>query len=318
MGGTMAGSEAESRELLRLLTGPWLAEAVAAAVRLGLVDRLGEGPADADELAEALDLEPEPLARLLRLLVALGVLEEERRDRFALAPVGELLHSEHHGSMRDLALLYRSDFFLRAWRGLADTVRTGEQAFTAAHGRDVYTYLAENPGDAALFDAGMAVGSAFAAGLAGAYDFARAQHVADIGGGDGVRLADLLKEYPDLHGTLQERPQVLSGAQERLTPYIDEGRCTLVGADFRDGIAVDADVYLLCRVLHNWDDDSCSGILANCAAAMRPGSRLLIVERIMPDGRHPWLSRTYDVHMLVMTAGRERTAREYEALLRPA
>ncbi|GAA1770972.1 methyltransferase [Streptomonospora arabica] len=313
----MAGDEGEDHGLLRLLMGPWLAEAVAAAVRLGVIDRLGGAPASAGELAEGLSLAADPLQRLLRLLVGLEVLEE-RDGRFALAPMGERLHSRHPSSMRDLALLYRSDFFLGAWRGLADSVRTGHQAFASVYGRDVYTYLAEHPAEAALFDSGMAAGGSFADALPAVYDFSRAGRVADIGGGDGSRLAALLKAYPGMHGVLQERPQVLAGARERLGSHIDEGRCELVGADFLAEVPVAADAYLLCRVLHNWDDDSCGRILANCAAAMGPGARLLILERVMPDDRQAWLSRAFDVHMMVMTTGRERTAAEYEALLRPA
>ncbi|GAB3463718.1 methyltransferase [Streptomonospora sediminis] len=313
----MAKSEADSRELLRLMMGPWLAEGVTAAVRLGVVDRLGAGPASAAALADTLSLAPEPLLRLLRLLTALGVLEE-RDGCFELTPMGELLHSEHHASMRDLALLYNSDFFRGAWSGLTAAVRTGEQAFESVYGQDVYGYLARHPGDAALFDAGMAEGGSFAQGLSGAYDFAQARHVADIGGGDGSRLAELLNDHPHLHGTLQERPQVLAAAQERLAPYIGEGRCTVAAGDFLRSVAPGADVYVLSRVLHNWDDSSAAQVLANCAAAMGPDARLLIVERVMPDGHHPWLSRAFDLHMMVMTTGRERTGSEYEALLAPA
>ncbi|MFD0774543.1 methyltransferase, partial [Streptomonospora algeriensis] len=134
----------------------------------------------------------DPLLRLLRLLAGLGVLEEHG-EGFGLAPMGELLHSGHPASLRDLALLYSSDFFLDAWRGLADAVRTGRQAFWSAHGRDVYTHLAEHPDDAALFDAGMAAGGSFADALPEVYDFSQAAHVADIGGGDGSRLAGLLR-----------------------------------------------------------------------------------------------------------------------------
>ncbi|MFD0804108.1 methyltransferase, partial [Streptomonospora algeriensis] len=132
------------------------------------------------------------------------------------------------------------------------------------------------------------------------------------------RLAGLLEADARLHATLQERPQVLAGAREKLAPYIAQGRCTLEDADFLGEVAAGADVYVFSRVLHNWDDDSCRKILANCAAAMGPRSQLLIVERVMPDDRHPWLSRAFDVHMMIMTEGRERTAGEYEALLRPA
>ncbi|CAM4044190.1 methyltransferase [Nocardiopsis rhodophaea] len=312
----MAGGETEGRELLRLLAGPWLTEAVVTAVRLGVIDRLGDGPETPAETAAALSLRPEPLARVLRLLTAAGVLSEDG-GRYALTEMGEQLHSDHPASMRPLALLYNSDFFTRAWRGLSEAVRTGEPAFRSVHRQGIYAYLADHPDDEALFDAGMAAGSSFAAGLPAAYDFSAAKKVVDVGGGDGTLLAAVLRAYPHLRGILFERPPALHGARERLAPHIAEGRCDLVEGDFMREIPDDGDVYILCRVLHNWDDEACHLLLANCRAAMGPDARLLVVERVIPDGRHPLLTLAFDVHMMVMTSGRERTASEYEALLRP-
>jgi SAM-dependent methyltransferase len=317
MGTVEPGDDDRSRRLLRLFMGPWLARAAAAACELGVVDRIGAGFASCAEIAADLDLHPDHLLRLLRLLAGLDLVREER-DRFELTPTGRLLRTEDPSSLRDLGLLYTSDLFLGAWGGLAAAVRTGDQAFRAVHGRDVFSHLADHPDDAALFHAGMSVGSSFAAGLPDAVDLSAARRVVDVGGGDGSRLAEVLRAHPHLHGVLFERPDVLPAAERRLAPYVAEGRCTAIGGDFLREVPAGGDVYVLCRVLHNWDDASCRALLANCRAAMRPDGRLLVVERVIPDGAHPWLSLAFDVQMMVMTAGRERTAAEYDALLRPA
>jgi O-methyltransferase domain len=80
-----------------------------------------------------------------------------------------------------------------------------------------------------------------------------------------------------------------------------------------------ADAYIIKSVIHDWDDEKSLTILRNCRAAMREGSRLLIVEVIVPDrpGTSPldhMISGT-DLNMLVVTGGRERTESEYRALV---
>ncbi|MFC3996678.1 methyltransferase [Nocardiopsis sediminis] len=310
--------EADRGELLELLVGPWLAQAVSAGVELGVIDRVEQEPAGPGELADGLGLQPEPLLRLLRVLAAIGILTEDAEGRYAPTRKGRLLVATHPGSMRDLALLYTSDFFTDAWKRLGDAVRTGESAFRAAHGTDIYGYLHAHPGDSALFDAGMSVGSSFAAELPAVVDFAAASRVVDVGGGDGSVLAGLLMAYPHLSGVLFERPDVMRSAEGRLGTYVAEGRCEAVPGDFFRDVPSGGDVYLLCRVLHNWDDDNARAILANCRAAMPDDGRLLILERVVPDRDPARLAPTFDLHMMVMTAGRERTAAEYGELLHAA
>ncbi|WP_307022280.1 methyltransferase [Streptomyces canus] len=43
------------------------------------------------------------------------------------------------------------------------------------------------------------------------------------------------------------------------------------------------DVSLLSRVLHDWDDERCLTILRRCARAMRAGTELLVVERLLAE-----------------------------------
>ena len=51
---------------------------------------------------------------------------------------------------------------------------------------------------------------------------------------------------------------------------------------------------------------------------MRPGTRLLLVECVLPDSSQPVFSKLLDLQMLVITGGRERTESQFKALLNAA
>ncbi len=51
---------------------------------------------------------------------------------------------------------------------------------------------------------------------------------------------------------------------------------------------------------------------------MKPGSRLLIIEMVLPPGNAPHPGKMLDLAMLVMPGGEERTADGYDALLERA
>ncbi|WP_017594859.1 methyltransferase [Nocardiopsis potens] len=313
----MAGGDGEHRELLRLLVGPWVGKAIAAAAELGVADGLADGPRSAAELAEELNVRRGGLVRLLRMLASVGLVEEDQ-GRYSLTRTGALLASDHPASMRDLALLYDSPLYRVAWDGLAQQVRTGRQSFEAACGEDVHSYLSRRPQEARRFVAGTAAGAGFAENLAAAHDFSAVSRVVDVGGGDGAVLEAVLARHQHVIGVLLDRRGTLEPARERLLHFVAEGRCSLVEGDFLDGVP-EGEVHILSRVLHNWDDARARRILANCRAAMPAGGgRVLVAERILPDGSHPWLSVAFDLHMMVMTGGAERTSAEYGALLRSA
>lgn len=313
----MTGGDADRRELLRLLVGPWVGKAVAAAAELGVADGLADGPRTGAELADELRVRREPLERLLRLLASVGLVHDDA-GRYALTPTGELLGSAHPASMREQALLYDSHYFRDAWDRLAEGVRTGVRPFEAAFGEDVFSFIASRPEEARRFSAGMAAGVGYADALASSFDFSGVSKVADVGGGDGAVLEAVLSRHEHVIGVLLDLPAAMEPARERLLPYIAEGRCTVVEGDFLERVP-EADVHILSRVLHNWDDAAAQRILSNCRTAMPAGGgRVLIAERVLPDQGHPWLSLAFDVHMMVMTGGAERTGSEYGAVLKQA
>src|SRR6266545_1236252 len=98
---TIRGDE-PARDILELMVGPWRAQTVYLAAKLGLADHLVDRPLTAAELAEEVDADPVSLRRFLRLLVGVGVFAGDDRTGFTLTAVGNLLRTNASGSMRDL------------------------------------------------------------------------------------------------------------------------------------------------------------------------------------------------------------------------
>jgi hypothetical protein len=114
----------------------------------------------------------------------------------------------------------------------------------------------------------------------------------------------------------------ISKAQEAFAERGLAGRCELVSGDFFERVPSGADVYMLKSVIHDWPDDRAITILQACRRAMQPGTKLLLVERMMPQRLTPSaqdesIARS-DLHMLVALGAQERTPAEFEVLLRAA
>jgi hypothetical protein len=93
-------------------------------------------------------------------------------------------------------------------------------------------------------------------------------------------------------------------------------RCRVVGGTFFESVPPGGDAYILSVVIHDWDDEPASVILGNCRRAMPTSSRLLLIERVLPDqpGGDVY-SYLNDLNMLHSLSGRERSEAEYRTLL---
>jgi orsellinic acid C2-O-methyltransferase len=141
--------------MMGLLNGSWAARLVHAAAELGIADHLVGEARDAAFLAAATQAHAPSLARLLRALTAIGVLNETDDRRYSLTQLGTTLRSDVPGSMRAWALLFFSDDQGKAWEALPHAIRTGEHAFRYIFGADQWTRLAARPDAARVFDQAM-------------------------------------------------------------------------------------------------------------------------------------------------------------------
>jgi hypothetical protein len=269
--------------LNRLAEGFVVAQLLYAAARLGIADVLASGPQTAAALARAVGADPALLHRLLRGLVVEEVLDEDGQGRFSLTPLGACLREDAPGSLR-AAVLLRGSLLYRAAPGLADTVVDGTAAWDHAYGEPFFEYLGRRPDDEARFQASMADRAGReAADVVAAYDFRRYHRLVDVGGGPAILLAAVLRAAPALEAVLLDRPATLQRAQAHLEREGVAGRARCVAGDFFVSVPEGADAYLLSRVVHDWDDADALRILTVCRTAMRPDSRLLLADAILPE-----------------------------------
>jgi hypothetical protein len=196
------------------------------------------------------------------------------------------------------------------------SVKTGETAFDYTFGLPVFPYYAQNPEPAKVFDDAMtSFSTAIANAVAAVYDFSEARTIADIAGGHGALLSTILNANPNARGILFDQPQVIAGADEVLKANGTADRVETVSGDFFSAIPVEADIYLMKFIIHDWNDAQSLTILENLAASAKPGAKVLLVESVVEeDDAVPSMSKVMDLNMLAMTGGKERTATEYAAL----
>lgn len=178
-----------SADLLRLINGYWVSQAISVAASLRLADLLKDGPRTSEDLAQATGTHARSLYRLLRALAAARVFAEHPDRRFALAPMGEYLRSDLANSRRAWAELIGRPYVRQCWSALEDTVRTGETAFRQLYGTGIWDWRSDKAEERAIFDAAMTGLARMAAhAVVDAYDFPT-RHVLWMWVADKVRCS---------------------------------------------------------------------------------------------------------------------------------
>jgi hypothetical protein len=300
----------------RLITAYRLSLCVGAAVKLGIPEHLAGQTRTADELARLSNAHAPSLKRLLRALVAMEVLREDGSGHYALTALGRELRSDR---MAPMAQLFSGEPHLTSWMHMDYSIKTGERSFDHVHGERTWDYYANHSEHGAIFDAAMAAITApVSPAVAEAYDFSRFARIADIGGGDGTLLVEILKRHPSARGLLFDLPGVAARATQKLSAAGLGGRCEIVAGSFLETVPAGCDVYLMKSIVHDYDDVEARTLLKHCRNAIADsGAPLLIIERVLPEHTGPddLDSVLSDLNMLTNTGGLERSQQEFAALL---
>lgn len=305
--------------MLEYVTGFWMSRALYVLAKLGIPDLLQSGPKSVEELAQATETHAPSLYRLLRALASNGLVKIEDDGRFALTPLSETLVTNAPGSVRWFIISELGQEHYPAWGNLMHSVKTGEIAFDNHFGADIWKYFAQNPEDAAVFNNSMSGMTAVAnEAIMSRYDFSPFNKIVDIGGGHGGLITSILKQNPEAKGVLFDAGVVIEGARPRLEAAGVADRCEAVSGDFFKAVPAGGDAYVMKWIIHDWEDEKAIAILKNCRSQMKPNGRLIIVDCVVPENNEPDFSKTFDLNMMVMTGGKERTAAEFSQLLEAA
>ena len=305
---------------LDIIFGRWRSQILYAGVKLGIFDCVTSVPKNATYIANELKLDCALTYRLLRALASLGLLRQELNHDFSITTQGELLRKDHPETLRGIILLEESPEHYAIWKHLPDMIIDGKQdAFIREYGQKIFEYADRNPQYAKVFNQAMnsysRIQTAFVLEALDGYDFSNIHHICDVGGGQGHLLCNLLQKYPHLKGSILELGSVTRNKDLLWASKmgLDE-RCTyLIGDMFNE--VPPADAYIMKMILHDWSDDEWVNILSNIHRSSPNEGKVFIVEHLIPVPEIPHFSKFFDIHMMCVASGRERTIEEYTILL---
>lgn len=307
-------------QVLLMLAGKWVAGVIHVVARLGVADLLVKGPRTADDLARETGTHGRTLYRFLRAAAAVGVFAERSDGRFELTPAARCLRSDVPGSLRGLACFYGETTVWNQFGQVMDTVRTGEPVGPKLRGgKTWFEYLEQDaPEFAQVFHGAMtALNAERAPRIAESFDFSRFPVVADIGGGEGRLISEILRRYPSVRGILYDIPTAIKDARKLLQKQGVADRVQCVEGSFFESIPLRADAYVLKAVMHDWNDTECESILRRIGRSIgdNTDARVLIIDSVVPELNEWHYSKLMDIAMLVGDGGAERTADEWRRLL---
>ncbi|CEO58344.1 hypothetical protein PMG11_03074 [Penicillium brasilianum] len=106
--------------------------------------------------------------------------------------------------------------------------------------------------------------------------------IVDVGGSTGNAGMALATSFPELNITVQDLPENAAEGAATLKPEL-ASRVTFQAHDFfQPQPVIGADIYLLRMILHDWAIPEAVRILQQLVPAMRRGSRIVIMDSVLP------------------------------------
>jgi SAM-dependent methyltransferase len=254
------------------LTGVRL-QLIAAALDLGLLGALGEGPADIEQLAERLGaVDQDLLAAYLRVLAAAGLVIGEgswRLTRFGRAVVGDdVVRATYEGF---------AGYHTELYRELPAVLRGGPRRRDTTEDGEVIARLS-----AAIFPLVRHL-------LVRTVTERRPRRVLDIGCGAGLHLAAMLEAAPDATGIgVDVDPGVAALARRTLSERGLADRAGVEEIDIRQALAAGGpgaladgiDLALLANVIYVVPVDERVELLRAVADLLAPGGALVVLATV--------------------------------------
>ncbi|KAI1860016.1 uncharacterized protein JN550_011700 [Neoarthrinium moseri] len=144
--------------------------------------------------------------------------------------------------------------------------------------------------------------------------------IVDVGGGTGTLCKAILQAYVGIEKAIvEDLPDVIAqGVAQASSDF--KGRLEFHGYNFFTEQSIkNADVYIWRCVLHDWPDSYAAKILKNQIPALKPGARLLLLERCLEDPKpfghvSDQFAMSCDILMHLCANAKERSRDDWVAL----
>ncbi|MGD6755277.1 methyltransferase [Streptomyces sp. BH105] len=311
--------QSDSYELLHLIQGAVVTQAIAVVAKLGVADVLAEGPLAADEIAARVGADPRATHRILRALAGHGVFAVREDGRYEQTPLSDKLREDAQDSMRGFALLMNHPILWEEWGHLLTTAETGEPNLPKLRGMGALDFFHATPEYAAVFFKAFGDLSASETDpVLAAYDFSQVGTVVDVIAGRGGLLAGILQQSPGTKGILFDSEVATVDSPALFEEAGVADRYTIEHGGYLDKPPAGADAYVFKHILHDFSEEDALTALRNAREAIAPGGRLLVIEYVLPERNEKHLGHTIDLWLMLMLGAQDRTLAEYTELFAKA
>jgi len=297
--------------------------------KLGIPDLLKDGPKSGEDLASQLQAagtvaNGEYVRRLMRAAAALGILHRADAPSllYSLNEVSQLL-LDGPTSMKWAVLHLSNPAATQYWSSLEKTIVEGSPAFP--QGLSYFQFLEKSPQHNEWFNNAMTtfssqidMGPFLAERYSDALDHAKT--IVDVGGGEGVLAAQILRAKPHLKGIIFDMPHVVEKDKEKITHIysdLDRSRITFVGGNFFEKVPSGGDIYFLKSIIHDWNDEKSVEILSKIREELSPEGRVAVLDRNVKEVGDV-VASFMDLHMLAVLGAKERNEKEFQHIFERA
>ncbi|GFQ05226.1 trans-resveratrol di-o-methyltransferase [Phtheirospermum japonicum] len=255
--------------------------------------------------------------RLMRILVHSKFFETDPEGGYCLTPASRLLVRDKPLNVTPLVLLTLEPNLTEPWHHLSEWFKSDDPTpFVTTHGRTFWEQAEKDPWLNQLFNESMASDTRLATSVIVrdcGHVFRGLKSVVDVGGGTGSMAKAIVDAFPALKCSVLDLPHVVAGLEE------GNENLSFVGGDMFESIPPADAVFMKC-ILHDWPGEDCIKILKKCKEAIPKGGKVIIVDMVVDsESEHKKMALMetqllWDMQMMTLVAGRERTEKDWAQL----
>uniref|UniRef100_A0A803TE94 Acetylserotonin O-methyltransferase n=1 Tax=Anolis carolinensis TaxID=28377 RepID=A0A803TE94_ANOCA len=294
------------------------------ACELGVFDLLLEsgGFLSSAEIAERLGTSHMGMEKLLEACVSLKLLRMEKKDNegfYGNTDLANLCLAKSSPKSQCQYIQFYSEFVYTCSQYLTKAVREGKHQAPLVFGtseKNMYINISSSEERLEVFQNAMGdAWSLYGQEVISAFDLSCFHVVCDVGGGSDAFAKQYISLYPNSTVTIFDLPEVVERAKKHSVSS-EEHRINFQSGDFLNDAIPEADLYILARVLHCLNDETCLALLTKLYNACKPGGGVLLVETVLNEDRSgPLAAHIYSILVMLVLEGKERTLSEYSTLL---
>jgi hypothetical protein len=280
------------------------AKALLTAVELGVFTALADGPMEYDRLRNRIGLHERGARDFLDSLVALGLLYRQEDGCYRNSAEADIYLTRGSPNYVGGQLDHLNTREYPHWMFLTRALQTGNPLYGDPT-KGAYGALYACQGDAETFAQAMGGGTlAIARALATRFPWRDYNTLVDIGSSEGCLPVQIAQFHWHITGGGFDLPAIGPIFNAYVNNHGLSQRLRFYPGDFRVDALPGADVLVMGRILHNWDQPTKKMLLVKAFEALPAGGALIIYDRLIDDDRKASTAGLLgSLNMLVMTDG---------------